>query len=174
MGIPGKRLQQGIYEAAASVNRAAGSGGGSGFQVFSGASPSVHGGNAVGNPGLAYSVAAYTLVQDGSGVTCSITTTVGPATGTYFLFGDVVVQGPTAVPDQLALFQIFLDGSAPSDSPLLASGSTNTSNTFTTTVPILYACVLHPGVHTLDVRINNSSSHHMVFSFDLYCFRMGG
>ncbi len=103
---------------------------------------------------------------------CQVTVSAG-RTAPFFLFGDVVVEGPTAIPDQLALFQIFLDGSAPSDSPLPASGSTNTSNTFTTTVPIMYATTLSPGTHTFDVRINNSNSHHTVFSFDLYCFQLG-
>ncbi len=64
--IGSKRLQQAMFEVAASSNRAAGSGGGNGVQVFQG-NASVHGGNAVGNAGLAYSVAAYSLVQDGAG-----------------------------------------------------------------------------------------------------------
>lgn len=170
--IQQKRFQQGIFEALASSNRAAGSGGGSGLGVF-GAPVTVHGGNSIGNPGLAYSVAAYTLVTDGAGtpVKCQVTVQAS-RTASFFLFGDVVVQGPTAVPNQLAQFQIYVDGALPSDSPLLASGATGAVN-FTTTVPILYGTTLQPGSHTIDVRINNSSSHHTVFGFDLYCFQLG-
>lgn len=170
MSIVGaKRLQQGVFEALASQNRAAGSGGGSGFQVLAGPA-SVHGGNAIGNPGKSYAVSSYTLVRDGSGVNCQVTVPANRLSP-FFLFGDVVIQGPSAG-GQLVNFEIFLDGSNPADSMFPAVGAlTNTNNCYT--VPIMYVATLQPGSHTFDVRINTGGATYEVFSFDLYCFQLG-
>lgn len=169
MIIGQKRQQQAMFEALASSNRAAGSGGGAGM----GASNVgiVHGGNSVGNPGRTYTVNAYTLVQDGSGVNASIAVQTGFATP-YFLLGSVVVQGPSAGVNN-ALLEVFLDGAVAVNTPLLSSNVQAGVPGGSTTVPILYFSFQQPGLHTFDVRIHTQGSTYLVFGFDLYLLQLG-
>lgn len=138
---------------------------------------SIHGGNAVLNPGKTYTnVTAYVVVQDGGTPTISDSVTfTATYPGQYLLLGNLLVRGPSAGGQALFL-TVFLDGVQPSDGPELgASFGAPAVNNELMPVPVIYSTPLAAGSHTFDIRLETgAATTYTIFSFDLYVFAIGG
>lgn len=163
-----KRFQQGVFEALASQNRPAGSGGGSGMGLS--LSKEIHGGNSLSppNPGKAFTVNADTLITDGGtpAVSAQLTVVANRAMS-FLLIGVVSIQGPSAGA-QGGFIDIYVDGSQPSNAPFANFGNTTGVSTLYQTLPILYVIAVQPGSHTIALKINTNNATYTVFSFDIY------
>lgn len=167
--IGAKRLQQGVFEAAAGANRTAGSGGGSGLGAFLQLVGAIHGGLSVGNGVGTMTNVAYQVMVDFSAVSASVTFSV-PRAASHLVLGVCAIQNQLGA--SVAQIKTFVDGSAPSDTPLILGVSTGAVGSYWSG-PLLYTTLLQPGNHTIDARIHCGGNTYNIVSFDLYVFRMG-
>jgi hypothetical protein len=162
-----KRFQNAIFEMAASQNRYAGSGGGSGQSPL--ASPAViHG----GNPGKVYTnITVPTLIQDTNApVVSDAITVLAPRACAYLILGDVQVLGPTAGAQTFGC-QVYVDGVLGTNA---ASFIANIGAAGSVTLSIFHFEAVQPGKHTFDVRLTTgAATTYTVSAFDLYGFQLG-
>lgn len=147
-----KRLQQAMFEVAASSNRAAGSGGGSGYQaiqLLGSAQPNNGAGTGTGSP----------IVVTGSTVTFPIGRPVN-----VLIIGSIPTGGTAANPASLS---IQVDGSI-SGSSLQGGAAVQAPTT------ILSVALLGPGIHTAALAIAQSNT--IAYSWGVgqfYVFQLG-
>lgn len=149
------RLQQGIFEGLASMNRPAGSGGGSGLFP----SPQTAFNNALGQ-GVTGNV--FTTV------TGSVLNSASPTTSFFLLLGYLSLNWTAGA--QTAIVSPFVDGTQVQNmgvGPFAAGGTV-------VTIPITYVTdSLAPGQHTFDIRVNaGAATTYNLQQFAFYLFQL--
>jgi hypothetical protein len=165
--ISGKRQQKAVFQALASINRAAGSGAGSGFQVMNVLDDQITTDTSVNiatADATTYSSIAGTTVNFVLGRTLSVlfvATVSGKATagaGGVFAYGKVFVDGTPYGSTQGGITAVFDSG---------VGGYVPNS--------VIFHLALAAGAHAADVRIatDNSSTHWLQYTTKLTAYALG-
>jgi hypothetical protein len=160
MSILSKRFQQGVFEAAASSNRAAGSGGGSGL------SPLVWLGKGLDNAADTITATTFTVVP-GVSVAFNLSRTL------WVAFSAFSISKTSGGGGTFAYMNVYIDGVVSDAVGLWDKGNTGYTSCgdFSTvsTVP------LAPGTHTVDLRVKvDSGQTWLNYTTSLNLFLLGG
>lgn len=158
--VGSKRLQQAMFEVAASSNRAAGSGGGTGL------SPMVWLGKGLDNAADTITATTFTLVPN-----VSVTFNLGRSL--WVAFSAFSISKTSGAGGTFAYMNVFIDGVVSDAVGLWDKG--NTGYTTCGDFSMVSTTPMAPGPHTIDLRVKvDSGQTWLNYTTSLNLFLLGG